>query len=94
MLIDGMSVKQCLERVIELTRHDAAEQHIDFNDPANFFTVWSGGFFDDRLQYCGSCQSFDAALKLAGNHKGLKQLYLAYAGPKAFGIIPYDRSAA
>jgi hypothetical protein len=92
MLIDGMNLKKCLERVIELTRHDAAEQHIDFNDPANLFTVWAGRFFD-RVQYCGSRQSLDAALRLAGDHKNLKELYVAYAGPKAFGIMLFEKSA-
>ena len=92
MLIEGMHLKQHLGRLIELTKRDAAEQQIKFNDPANLFTVWSGGFFD-RVQFCGSCQSLDAALRLAGDHKHLKELYVAYAGPKAFGIMLYERSA-
>ena len=92
MLIDGLNLKQYLERVIELTKHNAAEQHINFNDPANLFTIWAGGFLN-RVQYCGSCLSLDAALRFAGDHKHLKELYVAYAGPQAFGIMLYERIA-
>ncbi len=92
MLTDGMSLEQHVERVIELTKHDAAEQHIDFEDPANLYTVWSGLIFD-RIQHCGSRQSFDAALRLASNHENLKRVYIAYAGPKAFGVLRYERGA-
>lgn len=91
MLINGTDFKQCLERAIELIKHDAAEQHIDLNDPEHCFTVWAGGFFN-RVQYCGSRQSLDSALRLAGKHEYLKELYVACAGWTAFGIMLYERS--
>ncbi len=67
-----MNIEQNLDQVIEQIRRDAAEQCVDFDESANRFTVWAGGFFD-RKQYCGGRQDLDAASRLATWHRGFER---------------------
>ena len=92
MRTDKVKSDENLEPVFERIKRDAAEQRVDFNDPINLLTVWSGGFFD-RMQHCGSCQDIDSAWQLARDHKNLKALYIVHAGAMAFGITQFQKSA-
>lgn len=92
MRIDTVKSEESLEPVFEQIKRDAAEQRINFNDPANLLTVWSGGF-SDRMQCCGSRRDIDSAWQLARDHENLKTLYIVHAGTMAFGITRFDKSA-
>jgi hypothetical protein len=64
---DGfMNTEQELDLAADMIKHDAPSQGIDFEDPANAYTVWTP--FPNRMQFCGNRRTLDEACSLAGDH--------------------------
>jgi hypothetical protein len=67
--------------VLERILRDAAEQHIDFDDPANRFTLWTD--LRHRMQHCGSFRLDNEPWQSAAEHTNLTSpLYIVHAGPQ------------
>jgi hypothetical protein len=78
------SINAVLNRVIQ----DAASQRVNFAESANAYTVWAD--LPNRMQYCGSRETLEAAWKLAGNHPTDRfDLYIVNAEIRPFGILQF-----
>ena len=69
-----MNTEQELNLAADMIKRDAPSQGIDFEDPANAYTVWTP--FPNRMQFCGNRRTLDEAYSLAGDHIRLKNLYV------------------
>jgi hypothetical protein len=85
-----MNPEQNLELAMQRVKAGAQRQRIDFEDPANTFTVWAD--LRHGMQYCGSCPALDSAWMLAKDHIHLKDImYVVQASLDSFGILKFQR---
>jgi hypothetical protein len=84
-----MNTEQELDLAADMIKRDAPSQGIDFEDPANAYTVWTP--IPNRMQFCGNRRTLDEAYSLAGDHIRLKDLYVVKGPLSALGILKYER---
>jgi hypothetical protein len=84
-----MNLEQELDVAALMIQRDAPDQGIDFEDPANAYTVWTP--FDNRMQFCGSGRALDEAYELAAEHTGIEKLYVVKGPRRTLGILKYER---
>jgi hypothetical protein len=87
-----MDLEQELYLVGKNIKRDAPSWGVDLDNPANEFTLWTVSFDGKRMMHCGSRASLDAISHLAGQHIGLKRLYIAMTRQSWIGVLDYQRN--
>jgi hypothetical protein len=82
-----VNTEQELYLAADMIKRDAPSQGIDFEDPANAYTVWTP--FPNRMQFCGGRQALHDAYSLADEHVHLKNLYVVKGSVS--GILKYGQ---
>jgi hypothetical protein len=83
-----MNAEQSLELAMQRMKAGAQRQRIDFDDPANTFTVWAD--LRHGMQYCGSRPALDSAWTLAARHIHLKGImFVVRASLDSFDILKF-----
>jgi hypothetical protein len=78
-----------LDGVIPRIEQDARSQGINFDDPANAFTLWAD--LSHVMQYCGSRGTLNSVQLLAAEHAKSLDLYIVREPFGNFGIMKYER---
>jgi hypothetical protein len=78
-----------MKLVAEKIVRDAPTEGIDFEDPANAFTVWTE-FPSGFMKHCGSRKTFDDAWAWTLKHMNQKTLYIARGPLDALDITKVE----
>jgi hypothetical protein len=78
-----------LEGIFKGILQDAPSQQIDFDEPANAFTLWTP--FTNVMKHCGSRGTLESIQLLAAQHVNQRDLYIVREPFSNFGVTKFDR---